>query len=98
MKKITIVLFLFFLTILLSCSAFESKSTWTFKHGAYGKGSITVTPKGDADKDSFTFYPGDEVSVTWTGDGEHYYNYNYKCASGVYPKHFDATRVILFTY
>ncbi|MBR1535522.1 MAG: hypothetical protein IJ630_01125 [Treponema sp.] len=89
----------FMIFLLSSCSEFTTKSTWTIKHGAYGKGNITVKPYNDASCGDFTLSPGGSRSVTWEGHGENYYAFKWEYYStGVYVKEYSASRVLLFTY
>lgn len=93
------VLFGALLLCLASCSDdwTWTKSTWTLENSAAGVSRIEVTPKGDADCDTFTLYYGQSKKVTWKNDGEDYYNFSWTTYGGSsYYTKYDALRKIVF--
>lgn len=92
------VLFGALLLCLSSCDELtKTESTWTLVHSAAGISRIDVTPKGDADCDTFTLYYGQSKKVTWKNDGEDYYNFSWTTYGGSsYYTKYDALRKIVF--
>ncbi|MBP3366106.1 MAG: hypothetical protein J6K96_03825 [Treponema sp.] len=87
------------LLCLASCSDdwTKTESTWTFEHYAAGVNYIDVTPRGDADCDTFRLYFGQTKKVTWEDEGDNYYSYEASPSNGsIRAEKYDSLREIVF--
>lgn len=92
------VLFGALLLCLSSCDELtKTESTWTLVHSAAGVNYIDVTPKGDADCDTFRLYFGQTKKVTWEDEGDNYYSYEASPSNGsIRAEKYDSLREIVF--